>query len=110
MLLTSSQKLLTWKRASHPMSTRAAAGWALIVALSSSGCGALVQPVDVLASFYPMEWLALRLAAPNLSVGLLVPEGSEPHDYEPKPSDYARTERARLLVLHGAGLEAFGPA
>jgi len=43
----------------------------------------------------------------RFEVRSLIPAGMEPHGYEPTPQDIAAVAGARLLVVNGAGLEAF---
>ncbi|TLZ70194.1 MAG: zinc ABC transporter substrate-binding protein [Methanobacteriota archaeon] len=58
------------------------------------------QP-DVVASFYPYQFLTSRVAGDRLTVGALVPSGVEPHDWEPTPSDAATMASARAFVYNG---------
>ncbi|HWH08014.1 MAG TPA: zinc ABC transporter substrate-binding protein, partial [Candidatus Thermoplasmatota archaeon] len=61
---------------------------AILLALLAAGCaGPAVSSPDVLATFYPLEFLAARLAGDNVTTGALVPPGVEPHDWEPAPGD-----------------------
>lgn len=60
---------------------------------------------DVVATFYPLAWMAGRIAGDDLAVATLVPAGVEPHDWEPTPREVERTSRAKVLVVNGAGLE-----
>jgi len=62
---------------------------------------------DVVASFYPLAYLAQRIVGDKLTVGTLVPADAEPHDYDLKPSDQDALERAKLVVFAGPGLETF---
>ncbi|HEV8360683.1 MAG TPA: zinc ABC transporter substrate-binding protein [Candidatus Thermoplasmatota archaeon] len=91
---------------------RSAALLGLLLALPLAGCTSpsAQARVDVLASFYPVQFLAERVASGHLAVGVLVPAGVEPHDYELTPGDTASVQRARLVAYHGAGLEAFADA
>lgn len=59
----------------------------------------------VVASVYPVWFLATEIGGARADVALIVPAGSEPHDYEPTPQDLIRIEQARLIVLNGGGLE-----
>lgn len=62
--------------------------------------------VDVVASFYPLEWVAGRLAGDGVSVNGLTAPGAEPHDLELTPQEVARVGEADLLVY----LSGFQPA
>lgn len=59
----------------------------------------------MVATFYPLAFFAERIAGDNLAVATLVPAGTEPHDWEPRPSERVRVERASVFVYNGAGLE-----
>jgi len=85
-------------------------GVALLAPALAAGCAtpAPAPHPDVLASFYPMHYLAERVVGGGrLTLGTIIPADAEPHDYDLKPSDAANIAHARLLVLHGAGLEIF---
>lgn len=58
-------------------------------------------------SFYPMYEFTRQVAGDLADVHLLVPAGTEPHDWEPTPKDMAAIEQADILVYNGAGLESW---
>jgi zinc transport system substrate-binding protein len=60
--------------------------------------------VDVVASFYPMEFLAERIGGDHVSVNTLTEPGVEPHDLELSPRETARLSEADLIV-YLAGLQ-----
>lgn len=62
---------------------------------------------DVLASFYPLEFLAREITGGAVSVGVVAQPGVEPHDYEPTPNDLKRVSGAKLVLLQGAGFEGW---
>ncbi len=86
---------------------RAHAAATAIIAVSLAGClGPREGPdADVLATFYPLEYVAARLAEPNVTVAAIVPGGIEPHDWEPTPRDATRLAAARVVVAQGLGFE-----
>ena len=63
-------------------------------------------PPSVVASFYPLQFVAERVGGPWVSVGNLTPPGVEPHDVELTPKDIATVADADLVVY----LEGFSPA
>lgn len=63
--------------------------------------------VDVVASFYPLGYLATRIGSPDVTVETLIPSGVEPHDYEPTTSDLIRLSDAKLLIVQGVGFEGW---
>lgn len=91
------------------------ASWGLaacLLAAVAAGCAAPRSSggseATIVASFYPLQYLTQRIAGPaGQTVGVIIPQGAEPHDYDLKPSDQAALSSARLIVLQGARLEAF---
>jgi zinc transport system substrate-binding protein len=59
------------------------------------------------ASFYPLYDFARHVAGNHATVTLLVPPGTEPHDWEPAPTDVIRVQSARVFVYNGAGFESW---
>jgi zinc transport system substrate-binding protein len=78
---------------------------ALLVPLLS-GCAGNNHP-DVMASFYPIEFLAQQIAGGDVSVGVVVKPGTEPHEYEPTTGDMERVVEARLVLLQGINFETW---
>lgn len=78
-----------------------------------AGCttpGEAARAPDVAASFYPLGYLAERVAGGDLGVATLVPSGTEPHEWEPTPREVERTLKARVFVYNGAGFEPWAEA
>lgn len=59
----------------------------------------------VVATFYPLYYFSVEIAGERASVSNLIPFNSEPHSWEPTPSDIVRVDRAGVFVYNGAGLE-----
>ena len=88
-----------------------------------SGCGANNQAkapvsstqnssskVTIAASFYPMYIFALNVAKdiPNVNViDMTKPTAGDLHDYAVTPEDMKNLEGAKVLIINGAGIEAF---
>jgi len=72
------------------------------------GCGgssdAAGRPT-VVASFYPLAWIAERVAAPGTHVVDLTPAGTEPHDLELTPHDLETLQDADLVLYLGHGFQ-----
>ncbi len=64
--------------------------------------------IQAAASFYPLYYFSQQIGGDKVDVINLTPAGAEPHDYEPTAQDIAKIENAKLLVLNGGGLEAWG--
>lgn len=70
-----------------------------------AGCGgqqsADKNKLQVAASFYPMAEFASAVGGQHVQVTCLVPDGAEPHDWEPSPKDLTRLGRAQVFVYNG---------
>ena len=66
--------------------------------------------IKISASFYPLYFLAQEIGGEYADAAQITPAGAEPHDYEPTAQDRARMEQSALLILNGAGLEAWEDA
>ncbi|MGB2572335.1 metal ABC transporter substrate-binding protein [Micromonospora citrea] len=75
-------------------------------ACSSDGAGADPQRVDVVAAFYPMQFLAERIGGDAVTVTNLAKPGAEPHDLELNPGQVGQVTEAELIVY----LKGFQPA
>jgi len=60
------------------------------------------------ATLHPlMTDLAQEVGGSKVSVVSLMPPGSDPHEFQPTPSDLARASSARLILASGKGLETY---
>ena len=77
----------------------------LIIMNIVSGCGgqqsADKSKLQVAASFYPMAEFVQAVGVDKVQVTTLVPDGAEPHDWEPSPKDLTRLGRAQVFVYNG---------
>ncbi len=80
-------------------STEAGAG-------TGSGPGRAGEGVEVLASFYPLQYAAQRVGGDRVTVTNMTRAGAEPHDLELTPRDVAAVSEADLVVH----LSGFQPA
>lgn len=62
---------------------------------------------SVIASFYPLYVHLLNIAGDRASVEVLLPPGAGVHDFSCKPSDIKKVAGSALVVVNGAGLDAF---
>ncbi len=69
------------------------------------GGGAAGGKLSVYASFYPMADFARQIGGDLVNVVTMVPDGTEPHDWEPTAADVAGLERAAVFVYNGLGME-----
>ncbi|WP_294379735.1 metal ABC transporter substrate-binding protein [uncultured Senegalimassilia sp.] len=65
------------------------------------------QKVQVVASFYPMADFAQKIGGEHVGVTNLCPAGTEPHEWEPSPSDVKAIEGADVFVYNGADMEGW---
>ncbi|WFE31611.1 metal ABC transporter substrate-binding protein [Micromonospora sp. WMMD975] len=78
------------------------------LAACSDGGGGGSDPdrVDVVAAFYPLQFLAERIGGDRVVVGNLTKPGAEPHDLELNPRQVGQVVDAELIVY----LTGFQPA
>lgn len=62
--------------------------------------------IDVMASFYPLQWVTERVVGERAGVTSMTPPGAEAHDLELSPRDVAEMTEADLVVY----LAGFQPA
>ena len=82
-----------------------------LAVLALSACGSPGpdtgdSKLTVVASFYPLQYLAERIGGDRVSVTSLTKPGAEPHDLELTPQDVAALARTDLVVY----LNGFQPA
>lgn len=73
-------------------------------ACGSSGDGGAAEGTRVLASFYPMAWVAEQTGGDAITVTNLTKPGAEPHDLELTPRQITDIGRAKL-VLYIKGIQ-----
>ncbi|MDI4645073.1 metal ABC transporter substrate-binding protein [Cohnella hashimotonis] len=57
--------------------------------------------LSVVTTFYPMYEFSRQVAGDLANVALLIPAGSEPHDWEPSAQDMAKVKEADVFVYNG---------
>ncbi|MBQ1052915.1 zinc ABC transporter substrate-binding protein [Micromonospora sp. C51] len=97
---------MTFRSAPRALVTATAALLALtgVTACSNDDnpAGADPQRVDVVAGFYPLQFLAERIGGDAVAVTNLARPGAEPHDLELNPGQVGQISEAELVVfLHG---------
>ncbi len=65
------------------------------------------QPPRVLAAESFLADITQHVAGDRLTVDVLIPSGIDPHGFEPTPADVRKVADSDLLIINGAGLEAF---
>ena len=89
----------------YSMTMKALLFFLLIIMNIVAGCGgqqsADKSKLQVAASFYPMAEFVQAVGGNNVQVTTMVPDGAEPHDWEPSPKDLTRLGRAQVFVYNG---------
>ena len=63
--------------------------------------------IQVVVSFNPLKEFAEAVGKDKIEVTTVVPEGVEPHDFEPKIKDMKNITKADLFVYSGFGMESW---
>ena len=63
--------------------------------------------LQIVVSFFPYGEFARAVVGDRATVSELVPSGVEPHDFEPTPRDIERMYRADIVIINGAGIDAW---
>lgn len=66
--------------------------------------------IQVLASFYPMYDFTRNVVGNEGNVELLMPAGTDSHDYEPSAKDMAKIQEADVFVYNNENMEMWVPA
>ncbi|HEY9245660.1 MAG TPA: metal ABC transporter substrate-binding protein [Candidatus Methanoperedens sp.] len=80
----------------------------LLISFIAQGCIELPETsnrLTVVTTFYPLYEFSKRIGGEKAEVSILVPAGTEPHDWEPGAKDIIKIESARIFVYNGASLE-----
>jgi zinc transport system substrate-binding protein len=87
----------------------------VILTLLVAGCGSAPAgtgkqggKLKVAASFYPMGEFVRQVGGQYVEVATLIPDGVEPHEWEPTAQDLTKIKNAGLFVYNG-GVEPWGP-
>jgi len=67
------------------------------------------EPLQIMATFYPMYDFIKNIVGDEGDVELLVPSDSEPHDYEPSAKDMAKITDSDAFVYHNENMETWVP-
>src|SRR5258705_6740683 len=83
----------------------AVAGAPALAALTLAGCGGSTAngsgngKLDVVASFYPLEFITRQVGGDAVHVTTLTAPGVEPHDLELTPKQVGHIAQAKLVVF-----------
>jgi ABC-type Zn uptake system ZnuABC Zn-binding protein ZnuA len=71
-----------------------------------ASCSGTVAP-DILTTSTILADVTRNVVGERLSVGSLLPVGTDPHSYQPTPQDTAKISESKVLVINGADYEHF---
>lgn len=63
--------------------------------------------LKVYASVYPIYDFAKKIAGDKIDVEMIMPQGTEPHGWEPDSNAIKNLENADMFIYNGAGLESW---
>lgn len=76
----------------------------LSVGIAAAG-GAPAEETEVAVTFHPLQSMTSALMdGTGLRVTPIIPPGTEPHSFDPSPSDIQAARSARIYIAAGAGL------
>lgn len=65
------------------------------------------SPLKVYVTFNAMKEFVTAVGKDKVEVATIIPDGMEPHDFEPKAQDIAGLSSAKIFVYSGLGMEAW---
>ena len=83
----------------------------------TAGCGKEEKPaasapagkVPVTVSFGAMKELTQAIGGDRVAITVIIPDGTEPHEFEPKASDMMRVKDSKVFIYNGMGMERWAP-
>src|SRR5215210_4729432 len=91
------------------MSSPAPLAAVALIALLAAGCGedesGAGGGLEVVATTPLVADLARQVAGRRAEVHALLPRGTDPHGYEPRPSDVREVSRAALVIRSGGEID-----
>lgn len=81
----------------------------MMMALFIVGCSETKEIEDgklsVVVSFNPLKEFTEKIGGDKVKVTSLVPDGSEPHDFEPNPKDFETLINSKVFIYNGLNME-----
>jgi len=79
-----------------------------VIALTS--CSENKNSVDssklqITVSFNAMREFAEAIGGDKVQITTMIPDGTEPHDYDPKPKDLISLSKSKVFIYNGLGME-----
>ena len=63
--------------------------------------------INVVVSFNPLREFAIAIGKDKIVVTTVIPDGTEPHDFEPKARDIMNINNSRIFIYNGLGMETW---
>jgi zinc transport system substrate-binding protein len=63
--------------------------------------------LSVLVTFDALKEFARAVGGDKVDVSVIVPDGTEPHDFEPKAQDLIGLKKATVFIMNGFGMESW---
>ncbi len=78
----------------------------LLLAAGLPGTGSSdTEKISVVTSIFPLYEIVREVSGDAVVVSLLLPPGTEPHTWDPRPSDIIKVRRSRLFIYMGPEME-----
>lgn len=74
---------------------------------AESTSSAEAEKIPVSVTFNAMKEFVEAVGKDRVEVATIIPDGTEPHDFEPKAQDLAGLSKAKIFVYNGFGMEAW---
>jgi zinc transport system substrate-binding protein len=65
------------------------------------------KKLKVSVSFNAMKEFVTAVGKDKVEISTIIPNGTEPHDFEPKAQDLAELGKAKVFIYNGLGMEAW---
>jgi len=75
------------------------------VILGEFACAQPPARLKVMTTLFPLQEFAQAVGGERVQADLLLPPGAEPHNWEPKPSDFAKIAKADVFIGIGPMME-----
>jgi len=85
----------------------------LSVILSLAGCGSGTaiktgnNKIKLSVSFDALKEFASAIGGDKVEISTIIPDGTEPHDFEPKAQDLVGLSEAQVFIYSGLGMESW---
>jgi zinc transport system substrate-binding protein len=63
--------------------------------------------ITVMVSFNPLKEFTQAIGGDRVNVQNIIPEGMEPHDFEPKAKDIENINKSQIFIYNGLGMETW---